>query len=162
MSSRSRAISATSPGSRNTTRSTRSTSRLHHRPGRRSAPSCSGSRSKSIASRPCRNADGEDGELRIDELETPVPVIDLDRVDGNLRALQEYCDRHGLKLRPHIKTHKLPALAHQQVALGAVGITFQKLGESEVMADAGLDDILISYPLLGTIKAHRLAALAKR
>jgi D-serine deaminase-like pyridoxal phosphate-dependent protein len=100
--------------------------------------------------------------LRIDELETPVPVIDLDRVEANLRALQEYCDQHGLKLRPHIKTHKLPALAHQQVALGAVGITCQKLGEAEVMADAGLDDILISYPLLGAIKAHRLAALAKR
>lgn len=100
--------------------------------------------------------------MRIDELETPVPVIDLDRVDANLRKMQEYCDRYGLRLRPHIKTHKLPAMARQQVGLGAVGITCQKLGEAEVMADGGLSDILISYPLVGPAKAARLAALAKR
>ena len=100
--------------------------------------------------------------MRIDDLETPVPVIDLDRVERNLRKMQAYCDQHGLRLRPHIKTHKLPHLAHQQVALGACGITCQKLGEAEVMADAGLDDILISYPLIGPAKALRLAALARR
>ncbi|MGI3902134.1 MAG: alanine racemase [Janthinobacterium lividum] len=100
--------------------------------------------------------------MRIDDLETPVPVIDLDCVERNLKAMQDYCDRHGLKLRPHIKTHKLPQLARRQVELGAVGITCQKLGEAEVMADAGLDDILISYPLIGPAKALRLAALARR
>lgn len=100
--------------------------------------------------------------MRIEDLETPVPVIDLDRVERNLRKMQAYCDQHGLRLRPHIKTHKLPHLAHQQVALGACGITCQKLGEAEVMADAGLDDILISYPLIGPAKALRLAALARR
>ena len=100
--------------------------------------------------------------MRIDDLETPVPVIDLDRVERNLRKMQAYCDQHGLRLRPHIKTHKLPHLAHRQVALGACGITCQKLGEAEVMADAGLDDILISYPLIGPAKALRLAALARR
>ena len=100
--------------------------------------------------------------MRIDDLETPVPVIDLDRVERNLAAMQDYCDRHGLKLRPHIKTHKLPQLARRQVELGARGITCQKLGEAEVMADAGLDDILISYPLIGPSKALRLAALARR
>src|ERR1700756_3522370 len=100
--------------------------------------------------------------MRIDNLETPVPVIDLDRVERNLTKMQAYCDQHGLKLRPHIKTHKLPHLARRQVELGAVGITCQKLGEAEVMADAGLDDILISYPLIGPAKALRLAALARR
>ena len=95
-------------------------------------------------------------------LETPVPVIDLDVVDRNLSRMQAYADRHGLALRPHIKTHKLPRFAQRQVALGAIGITCQKLGEAEVMADAGLDDILISYPLIGTAKARRLAALARR
>lgn len=100
--------------------------------------------------------------MHIDDLETPVPVLDLDRVERNLRAMQDYCDRHGLKLRPHIKTHKLPGLARRQVELGAVGITCQKLGEAEVMADAGLDDILVSYPLIGPAKALRLAALARR
>jgi D-serine deaminase-like pyridoxal phosphate-dependent protein len=98
----------------------------------------------------------------VEALETPVPVIDLDRVEHNLAKMQSYADAHGLRLRPHIKTHKLPRFAHRQVALGAVGITCQKLGEAEVMADAGLSDIFISYPLIGEAKAVRLAALAGR
>lgn len=100
--------------------------------------------------------------MRIEELETPVPVIDLDRVEHNLAKMQAYCDSHGLRLRPHIKTHKMPALAHRQVKLGACGITCQKLGEAEVMVDAGLDDILISYPLIGAAKSLHLAELARR
>ena len=100
--------------------------------------------------------------MLIEDLETPVPVVDLDRVERNLAKMQAYCDRHGLKLRPHIKTHKIPFLARRAVELGASGITCQKLGEAEVMADAGLDDILISYPLIGKAKAERLAALAQR
>jgi D-serine deaminase-like pyridoxal phosphate-dependent protein len=100
--------------------------------------------------------------LRIDELDTPVPVVDLDIVEHNLAKMQAYCDSHGLALRPHIKTHKIPAFAHRQVELGAKGITCQKLGEAEVMIDAGLDDVLISYPLVGTAKADRLSALSRR
>src|SRR5882757_848170 len=100
--------------------------------------------------------------MRVDELETPVPVIDLDKVEANLKKMQDYCDAHGLKLRPHIKTHKIPAFAHRQVELGAKGITCQKLGAAEVMIDAGLDDVLISYPLVGATKADRLAALSRR
>lgn len=100
--------------------------------------------------------------MRVEDLETPVPVIDLDRVENNLAKMQVYCDHHRLRLRPHIKTHKMPAFAHQQVERGAIGITCQKLGEAEVMVDAGLDDILISYPLIGSAKALRLAELARR
>ena len=100
--------------------------------------------------------------MRIDELDTPVPVVDLDIVEHNLVKMQAYCDSHGLALRPHIKTHKIPAFAHRQVELGAKGITCQKLGEAEVMIDAGLDDVLISYPLVGPAKADRLAALSRR
>ncbi len=100
--------------------------------------------------------------MRIADLETPVPVIDLDRVEHNLAKMQAYCDHHGLRLRPHIKTHKIPAFAQRQLALGAGGITCQKLGEAEVMADAGLDDIFISYPLIGPAKAQRLAELSRR
>jgi D-serine deaminase-like pyridoxal phosphate-dependent protein len=100
--------------------------------------------------------------LRIDELDTPVPVVDLDIVEHNLKKMQAYCDSHGLNLRPHIKTHKIPAFAQRQVELGAKGITCQKLGEAEVMIDAGLDDVLISYPLVGATKADRLAALSRR
>jgi D-serine deaminase-like pyridoxal phosphate-dependent protein len=95
----------------------------------------------------------------IAKLDTPVPVIDLDIVERNLVRMQDYANAHGIALRPHIKTHKLPIFAKRAMELGAVGITCQKLGEAEVMAEAGLDDILISYPLIGAEKARRLAAL---
>lgn len=98
----------------------------------------------------------------IDDLDTPAVLIDLDRVEANLGRAQAYADAHGLRLRPHIKTHKLPELARLQVELGAVGITCQKIGEAEVMADAGLDDILLTFNLLGRAKLTRLAALARR
>lgn len=100
--------------------------------------------------------------MHLSELETPVLTADLDAVERNIAGMQAYCDEHGLALRPHIKTHKLPELAHMQLDAGACGITCQKLGEAEVMADAGIDDILISFPLVGEVKAERLAALAKR
>jgi D-serine deaminase-like pyridoxal phosphate-dependent protein len=100
--------------------------------------------------------------MHVEDLDTPVPIVDLEIVERNLVRMQEYCDAHGLALRPHIKTHKIPALAKRQVELGARGITCQKLGEAEVMADAGLDDILVSYPLIGPQKAARLAALAQK
>jgi D-serine deaminase-like pyridoxal phosphate-dependent protein len=99
--------------------------------------------------------------MHIDDLDTPVAVIDLDRVEANIARLQRYCDAHGLALRPHVKTHKLPILAHKQLAAGAVGITCQKLGEAEIMAAAGIEDILISYNIIGKAKAERLARLAR-
>src|SRR4029079_751029 len=100
--------------------------------------------------------------MLISELDTPILTTDLDAVERNIARMQRYCDEHGLALRPHIKTHKLPELARLQVKAGAVGITCQKLGEAEVMADAGFDDILLSFPLVGAAKAERLAALAER
>ena len=75
---------------------------------------------------------------RIEDLETPVPVIDLDIVERNLRRWQARCDALGFANRPHIKTHKLVPLARYQLALGARGVTVQKLGEAEVMANAGI------------------------
>ena len=100
--------------------------------------------------------------MDLSELETPVLTADLDAVERNIAGMQAYCDKHGLALRPHIKTHKLPELARLQLDAGACGITCQKLGEAEVMADAGIDNILISFPLVGEAKAERLAALARR
>jgi D-serine deaminase-like pyridoxal phosphate-dependent protein len=93
---------------------------------------------------------------------TPALVIDLDRVERNIARIQKLCDQAGMANRPHIKTHKSPVLAKMQLAAGAKGITCQKLGEAEVMADGGIDDILISYNLLGEAKIGRLAALFKR
>jgi D-serine deaminase-like pyridoxal phosphate-dependent protein len=98
----------------------------------------------------------------IDDLDTPCVTIDLDAVERNLARAQDYCRRSGLALRPHIKTHKIPELARRQVELGAIGIACQKLGEAEVMADAGIDDILITYNIVGSQKQGRLAALARR
>src|ERR1700709_497279 len=73
----------------------------------------------------------------------------MDRVEANIARIQAACDAAGVANRPHIKTHKSPMLAKLQVAAGARGITCQKLGEAEVMAEAGIDDILISYNLIG-------------
>jgi D-serine deaminase-like pyridoxal phosphate-dependent protein len=100
--------------------------------------------------------------MRIDELETPVAVVDLDVLEANIVRLQSYLDEHGIANRPHIKTHKIPAIAKMQVAAGAVGITCQKIGEAEVMAAAGLDDILLTYNILGERKLARLISLAAR
>jgi D-serine deaminase-like pyridoxal phosphate-dependent protein len=96
------------------------------------------------------------------EVDTPVVVVDVDRLQRNLERWQEHCDAVGLANRPHVKTHKSVEIARRQVALGARGITCQKLGEAEVMADAGIDDILIPYNLMGAAKLERLAALAAR
>src|SRR3981189_3501062 len=93
------------------------------------------------------------------EYGTPVAVIDMDRVERNIARIQAACDAAGVANRPHIKTHKSPLLAQMQVKAGARGITCQKLGEAEIMADAGIDDILISYNLIGEEKMARLGAL---
>ena len=90
---------------------------------------------------------------------TPAAVIDMDRVERNIARIQAACDAAGVANRPHIKTHKSPVLAKMQIAAGAKGITCQKLGEAEVMAEAGIDDILISYNLIGDEKMTRLASL---
>ena len=90
---------------------------------------------------------------------TPALVIDMDRVERNIARVQKICDDAGVANRPHIKTHKTPLLAKLQIEAGAKGITCQKLGEAEVMAQAGIDDILISYNLIGEEKMARLGAL---
>jgi len=96
------------------------------------------------------------------EYGTPAVVIDLDKVERNIARVQSICDAAGVANRPHIKTHKSPELARLQREAGARGITCQKLGEAEVFADAGFDDILISYNILGEEKTERLGALARR
>src|SRR5260370_18970815 len=93
------------------------------------------------------------------EYGTPVAVIDMDRVKRSIARVQAACDAAGAANRPQIKTQKSPMLAKLQVAAGAHGITCQKLGEAEVMGAAGMDDILISYNLMGEEKMARLGAL---
>ena len=98
----------------------------------------------------------------VTELPTPFLTVDLDAVERNIARMQGYCDEHGLALRAHVKTHKLPLIARMQLDAGAVGIACQKLGEVEVMAEAGIDDILVPYPIVGQDKRERAAALAER
>ena len=98
----------------------------------------------------------------VEDLDTPSVVVDLDVMEANLKRCQAYLDSHGLALRPHIKTHKIPEFARLQLDLGAKGINCQKLGEAEVMADAGIADILLTYNILGAAKLDRLVALARR
>lgn len=98
----------------------------------------------------------------VDELPTPFLTVDLDAVERNITRMQSYCDAHELALRAHVKTHKIPRLAKLQLAAGAVGIACQKLGEAEIMTTAGIDDILVCFPILGREKAERAAALAER
>ena len=98
----------------------------------------------------------------VNEVETPALIVDLDRMERSIQYVQEYCDRIGVRNRPHIKTHKIPAIGLQQVAAGAQGITVQKLGEAEIFAEAGFDDIYLPYNLLGPAKLDRLRAFLDR
>jgi len=96
--------------------------------------------------------------LNITDLETPIPVVDLDRLARNLDRAAAYATAHGLALRPHIKTHKAPRIASEQLKRGAIGVTCATPFEAEVMSGV-CDDILVAYPPVGTARAHRLAAL---
>jgi len=100
--------------------------------------------------------------MRVDEVETPVPVVDIDRLEANISRLQSYLNKYGVANRPHIKTHKIPAIAQMQMDAGAVGITCQKVSEAEVMAEAGFTDISIPYNIVGESKLNRLMLLAMK
>jgi D-serine deaminase-like pyridoxal phosphate-dependent protein len=100
--------------------------------------------------------------MHLRELSTPALTIDLDILERNLDRVSELCRRQGVGLRPHTKTHKTPEVARLQLARGAVGLTVAKVGEAEVMAGAGLDDILIAFPIYGSEKLRRLAELARQ
>jgi len=100
--------------------------------------------------------------MNLFDLDTPALVLDLDKVESNVAAMSDLARRAGVRLRPHTKTHKIPELALLQMAAGAAGITCAKVGEAEVMVDAGLDDILVAYPVWGASKIDRLAALRER
>ncbi len=103
--------------------------------------------------------DVENG-MPVAEVPTPALIVDLDRMERNIAAWQAMADRNGTKLRPHIKTHKAPAIARQQIAAGACGIASAKPTEAEVFVAAGCDDVVIAYPTVGADKWARLARMA--
>ncbi|MCL6707090.1 D-TA family PLP-dependent enzyme [Pseudomonas sp. R2.Fl] len=101
---------------------------------------------------------------RLNRLDTPAVLVDMKTAKANIARFQEYADAHGLKVRPHIKTHKLPMMAELQLAAGAVGITCQKVTEAEAMVEGSplIRDVLITYNIVGEPKLARLRALAEK
>jgi D-serine deaminase-like pyridoxal phosphate-dependent protein len=95
-------------------------------------------------------------------LDTPALLVDLDVMEANIARIVATCRAHGVAWRPHSKAHKTPEIARMQIAAGAIGITCAKLGEAEVMAAAGIRDILIANQIVGPIKIDRLVRLAER
>src|SRR5262249_61469416 len=98
----------------------------------------------------------------ISDLDTPSVICDLDVMERNLAAMARRCRELGIPLRSHTKSHKIPELAHRQIASGAIGIACQKLGDAEVMVAAGLKDILMPYNIVGSLKVERLIRLIRR
>jgi D-serine deaminase-like pyridoxal phosphate-dependent protein len=100
--------------------------------------------------------------MRVCDLDTPALLIDLDIMERNLCRVAEYAQANGLRLRPHTKTHKIPALARRQLEHGAAGLTVAKVGEAEVMLGAEPPDLLVAYPVLGPRKLGRLMEVARK
>ncbi len=96
-----------------------------------------------------------------DELDTPAFLIDLDAMEGNIQRMADYFASRPVDVRPHMKHHKTPVIAHKQIAAGAIGVCCQKLGEAEVMASGGIRNILITYEIVGRTKINRLMALCQ-
>jgi D-serine deaminase-like pyridoxal phosphate-dependent protein len=100
--------------------------------------------------------------LRVSEIDTPALVVDLDVMDRNLQRVACYARDHGLRLRPHTKTHKSVLLGRLQLAAGAAGLTVAKVSEAEVMLGAEPGDLLIAYPIIGQAKLSRLTEVGRQ
>ncbi|MEJ0066684.1 MAG: DSD1 family PLP-dependent enzyme [Caulobacteraceae bacterium] len=103
---------------------------------------------------------GRQGSRR--SLNTPALVLDIEALDRNIAAMASFAAANGLKLRPHAKTHKSVDIARRQIAAGALGVCCAKLGEAEVLAEGGIEGMLITSPIVGEPAVERLIALAAR
>ena len=99
---------------------------------------------------------------RLDEVDTPALILDLDVFESNLRLLKDALAGRKLRIRAHAKTHKCPEIALRQIAAGAVGVCCQKVSEAEAMVEGGVGDVLVSNEVVGAGKLARLARLARR
>jgi D-serine deaminase-like pyridoxal phosphate-dependent protein len=95
-------------------------------------------------------------------LDTPCVIVDLALLERNIAGMAALAHEAGVTLRPHVKTHKTPQIVAMQLDAGAVGLTCAKIGEAEVLADAGFTDLFVCFPIVTETKARRLAALAVR
>lgn len=103
--------------------------------------------------------DARGADLSDERLDTPALIVDLDILAANIRQMADGTRRAGLRLRPHVKTHKSVRIARMQLDAGASGISVAKVGEAEVMRAGGIDDIFVVYPVVGEAKLDRLAPL---
>ena len=99
--------------------------------------------------------------MRLDEVDTPALILDLDAFEANLKRLTDAVAGR-VRVRAHAKTHKCPEIGKRQIAAGAVGVCCQKVSEAEAMVDGGIADVLVSNEIVGTRKLDRLAMLARR
>lgn len=102
------------------------------------------------------------GDQVLQQIDTPALLIDVPQMKENIREYHHAVFKNHVNVRSHIKTHKMPQIAKLQLEMGAKGIAVAKISEAEVMADAGIDDILICYPIIGKQKLERLALLNQR
>src|SRR5688500_18850067 len=100
--------------------------------------------------------------MNLFDLDTPALIVDLDRLERNIARMAKIARDGEKTLRPHTKTHKTPEIAQMQIAAGASGLTVAKLGEAEVYADHGFDDIFIANEIVGAPKVDRLVRLSRR
>jgi D-serine deaminase-like pyridoxal phosphate-dependent protein len=99
--------------------------------------------------------------ITVDSIETPALLVDLDALEWNIRIMADFMKGRRVRLRPHFKTHKSPAICHLQLAAGAKGICCAKLGEAEVLLSTGIPDVLIANQVVDPVKITRLAGLAR-
>ncbi len=99
--------------------------------------------------------------MHVDQLDTPAVLINRSVLQRNIARMQQLADTHGVQLRPHIKTHKSAVIAKLQIEAGATGITVATLSEAEIMAQHGISDIFVAYPIVGAVKAERLRGLLR-
>jgi D-serine deaminase-like pyridoxal phosphate-dependent protein len=100
--------------------------------------------------------------MTIHQLSTPCLLVEEGRLQSNLKRMQAKADAEGVRLRPHVKTHKSMEVVRRQARLGAKGVTVAKVGEAEVFVDAGVEDVRLAYPVIGADKHERLLRLADR
>ena len=96
----------------------------------------------------------------LDDLDTPAVLVDLDRLELNIRRMAQFAAEQGVALRPHAKSHKTAPIAARQMAAGATGLTVAKLDEAEALLDAGFADLFIANEVVGPQKWARLIGLA--
>ena len=99
---------------------------------------------------------------RLEEVDTPALLVDLEGFEKNLKTLGNSLRGHDVRVRAHAKTHKCPEIARRQVAAGAIGVCCQKVSEAEAMVEGGIEDVLVSNEVVGAPKLARLAALSTR